>query len=235
MSGYYAELARASDAARRAGWRHRLEQAARFELVRALARPGDALLDLGCGTGALRDYLRLASVDVTYRGVEQAPHLVAEARATCGADAIVVADALEADLAGADLVVAVGVMVDGRPLRDDGARFALARRWLARVAALSGRVGTLLVLDQDALDGRPGLRAEPALGGVRRAEVPWLAEAIGAPIRVADVLSTDLALIVGAGAADAHVPDVDAQIAGALGHPWAASASDAERAWLAAQ
>jgi len=51
---YYADLDHERDPARRVGWRHRTEQAYRFEVaLDAIRGSAGTVLDVGCGLGAL--------------------------------------------------------------------------------------------------------------------------------------------------------------------------------------
>lgn len=111
-------------------------------IVADLARPGDVLVDLGCGTGYLGHLLRQARPDIRYVGVDRKGESLAAARANLaawGAQARLV----EADLA--DVAAIDGL--DG-PFRfvvtaltfhdlDDGAK-ARVIGWAARRLAADG-------------------------------------------------------------------------------------------------
>lgn len=74
---YYDALRHESDGARRVGWRHRIEQAYRFEVALDVVRPADTILDVGCGLGAFAHYLAARSIDVEVVGLEQDPEFIA--------------------------------------------------------------------------------------------------------------------------------------------------------------
>jgi len=193
---YYGEVFAHPDPARAVGWEDAARQAARFEGVARWVREGDRVLDLGAGLGDLGRYLD-ARVGVRYVGLERDERLLARGRAMQPEVALHRADFMVDPLPRAEVVAAVGVLVDGRSLRDDGVRFGRVRALLERVAGAATRTGVVVLLDQDRLEADPIRRVEPALGGVRLAEVPWLAA--GREIEVVRVLDTDLALVVHVG------------------------------------
>jgi SAM-dependent methyltransferase len=201
---YYGELHGHSDPARAVGWEDATRQAARFEAVARYVREGDRVLDLGAGLGALGRFLA-TRVEVRYLGIERDPRLFERGRAMQPEVALRCADFMVEALPEAEVVAAVGVLVDGRSLRDDGVRFGRVRALLERVAGAARRVGVVVLLDQDRLEADPIRRLEPALGGVRIGEVPWLA-AGGWEIEVVRVLETDLALVVHVAALRADEP-----------------------------
>lgn len=195
---YYDALAASADTpARRAGWEHALGQAARFEAALAPVVAGDLVLDVGCGLADLAPYLAAVRPGARYVGLDALPSMVAAARARHPAADVRLADALaDGPLPEADVVVAVGALVSGAPLTDDASRFARARDLARACLAAARRCAVLVALDQDALEARAALAAEPALGGLRAAEAPWVAHHLGAEHAVARVLSTDLALVL---------------------------------------
>lgn len=176
MTSYYDDLARASDAARRVGWESLAAQRARFEAVRAELLPGEAVLDLGAGLGDLGRHLQENDHRGRYLGLERDPELVRLGRARSPRVELELGDALEVDLARvADVVVAIGALVDGASLRSDGVRFGRLRRWLEVVSRAATRLGLVVVAKQEAIEARPVLAADPALGGMRATELAWLA------------------------------------------------------------
>ena len=229
---FYAALAGADDDARVAGWEHPLGQATRFEAALAPVCPGDAVLDVGCGPGGLLPYLAAVRPGSGYVGVEQLPAMLAKARARFPQGDFRERDALDdAPLPEADVVVAVGALVDGSSLRDDGVRFTRLRRLAERCLAASRRCAVLVALDQDVVDARLMFRAEEALGGLRASEAAWLAEALGVEVEVHRVLATDLALTLWRPGA-ARTPVATGYAARALAGPVGVGASAEDVAWL---
>ncbi len=96
----------------------------------------------------------------------------------------------------AEVVAAVGVLVDGSSLRSDAVRFGRLRRLFETVTRATTRVGVVIVLDQDRLEAHPILCEEPALGGMRRSELAWLVP--HADVRALGEL--ELAIFIHAGA-----------------------------------
>lgn len=189
---YYGELATHPDPARAVGWESAPAQRARFEVAARHIRPGDRVLDLGAGLGDLGRFLLASGWRGDYLGLERDPRLLARGRATHPEVAVRAADFLVDACGQADVVVAIGVLVDGRSLRSDGVRFSRVRRLLGVVRAATLRTGIVVLLDQDRLEAHPILSAEPALGGVRRAELAWLAP----DANVEPVLERELALVM---------------------------------------
>lgn len=189
---YYGELAHHPDPARAVGWESGAAQAARFEVVRGHVRPGDRVLDLGAGLGDLGRFLLATGWRGDYLGLERDPRLIARGLAKPPAVALERADFLVDPLPPADVVVAIGVLVDGRSLRSDGVRFGRLRRLFEVARAAARRTAVLVLLDQDRLEAHPILSAEPALGGIRRAELAWLAP----DAELVPVLALDLAVIL---------------------------------------
>ena len=173
------------------GWRERSEQWLRFEAVaRALeVEPRDSVLDLGCGTGALREYLGRDRPGA-YLGVDL------HRREQWGRGPFVEADAMSSggfsrpDGEGFDVAVAIGTLVGGQAHP--------VKAWLARLAALSTQGWALVVLNQDRLDGDPIRSLDPALRGARRSEVEVAAAALGSSVVIVDsVISSDLFIFGG--------------------------------------
>lgn len=189
---YYGELAAHPDRARAVGWESAEAQATRFELVRRHVRPGDRVLDLGAGLGDLGRYLLAHETPCTYLGLERDPRLLARGRLLEPAVALDAADLYVDPLPRAELVVAIGVLVDGRSLRSDATRFARLRRLLTLARTAATRAAIVVALDQDRLEAHPVLCHEPALGGIRRGEIPWLAP----DAEVLPLLALELALVL---------------------------------------
>lgn len=222
MLDYFRETARLTDPARRVGWRHRLEQAYRFEIIREVA--GDApLLDLGCGTAALADYLGIPPG--RYVGVERCEPLAQTAR-DAGHE-VIVTDFLAPDvqIPRTAVVAVVGALaLDDSP--DDAARL-LAHCFRFAVGHL-----VVVCLDAEAIERRPGL-GDPQLGCIRASVLeaaaslgPWGASS------VVKVSETDIAFV----AARECVPRLrtrEERLEAVLGTPWGSAASAARRAWLA--
>ncbi|MCA9519477.1 MAG: hypothetical protein KC609_00825 [Myxococcales bacterium] len=181
MSGdYYRELEHAHTACHRDGWRYGLEQQFRFEAVLDVATTEDrTLLDLGCGSG---DFGRWIADDrdppLGYVGVDRRPPRGAESDGgpTRPPSSIVIADFFLDALAPADLVVAIGALVDGRR-RTDLDRYRRLNQLLERCVTLARRGVAVWILRQERLDAKPV--RDPALCGASEAEL----EAFAAGLR----------------------------------------------------
>lgn len=196
MDDYYGELHRHPDPARAVGWENAGAQAARFAIIGDRVRDGDEVLDLGAGLGDLGRYLMARGWTGSYRGIERDARLLARGLARTPAVHVERGDFTVDDVGTADVVAAIGVLVDGGSLRSDAVRFARLRGLLAVTRAVARRVGVIVALDQDRLEAHPRLSLDPALGGIRRAELAWLAR----DAEVVPVLEMELALVVpGAG------------------------------------
>ncbi len=226
MSDYYAELASHPDPARVVGWESRLAQMTRFASVQAVVRPGDAVLDLGAGLGALGPYLHQGGCDCNYIGVERDARFVARARASSPPVALQLGDAFPEDPASlpqADVVAAIGALVDGSSMRAAGYRFGRLRRMFAAVAAASRRVGVIVAARQEELSADPLKSNDPCLGGIAPGELAWLLPQGFMHHVIGDALPSDI--IVFLARSDADLPthlDGAALRALALAHPDAA-------------
>ncbi|MFO0745386.1 MAG: hypothetical protein U1F43_06900 [Myxococcota bacterium] len=172
-SDYYRDLARATDPARRVGWESLAMQRLRFAAVRAELVADDGVLDLGAGLGDLGRYLQENDHPGAYLGIERDAELVRLGRAMAPPVALELGDAL-ASVRVAAVAVALGTLVDGSSLRSDGVRFTRLRALFAAVRRASTRLGLVVVAKQEAIEARPVLAADDALGGMRAAELAWL-------------------------------------------------------------
>lgn len=176
-SPYYRELEWAPESHHRDGWRYLLEQAFRFEATLDVLRPGDrSVLDLGCGSAALAGWLHRSGWRGAYAGIDGRATLVETARATSPRLAglsceLVVGDFHGAALEPADVVVAIGALVDGER-HGDLERFRHLRRLLERVFSLARRGAAIWILRHEALVAKPA--SEPVLCGATRAELEAL-------------------------------------------------------------
>lgn len=174
-SDYYATFAGHPDPARQVGWEDLARQAHRFEFVRRLLAPGDVVLDVGAGLGALGRHLMVHGHRGAYLGLERDAVFVARARLLDPPIHLVHRDALAGPAwPEADVVALVGVLVDGAALTSDGERFKRLRLFLERALAAARKAVVLVTLKQEALEADPIRSLEPALGGVRLTELPWL-------------------------------------------------------------
>lgn len=258
MNEYYGELFAQGDPVIAAGWRHRLEQALRFEIALEslpLAASGEKvrLLDVGCGPGSLWAYLeatgRGAGAGIAYTGIDRLEEAVALARRQFPAGEFVHqdvfafgAEALKSPERKFDAVIASGTLVSGVEAVDGAARVHRLEQLVAQCFSLSCGVFCLVVLNQAVVECRVVLRAEAALLGAHAAELHALGQRLVEQEGAAqyavreDFLTTDLALYVwregtvAAGFLEGAEPFAahDAVLAG----PWGKGATRQERAWL---
>ena len=197
MSDYYAELAQCAELARKDGWRHRLEQWLRFEVVRCGLdiEEGDSVVDLGCGTGRFLDYLG-ARRKGDYLGIDKLAHAVEVAQSTLGADYFYRGDIFEESIderGPFDWAVAIGTLVDGSERLDARRRLDALGRLIDRLEELGCKGWALVVLNREVLDSNPLLRLEPCLKGASEKEIRSLAEHRGVEIVVeGQLFPTDL-------------------------------------------
>lgn len=92
------------------GWGSAEGQTARFRaLVRSAHYRGGSVVDYGCGTGALRQYLDGLGHPFTYLGVDMDPELLAVARRLTGSGEFRLIGADTVDFPPADYVFASGI------------------------------------------------------------------------------------------------------------------------------
>ena len=249
MSDYYRDLYQSRDDARRAGWRHRLEQALRYEVALSLlgldVSSRARLLDVGCGPGGLLCYMHDTDrLPLLYKGIDALEGAVARAlERTRDRSLQRVAEFEQTSLEDFhvdepfDAVVAIGALVDGEGVATDRARRRRISRFFEAMLQTRSPRGVLILLEQDALEARPLLAMEEALFGLYRREREPMLGAFGE--RYPDLsfschdgfLKTDVAIAwrpVGEATPDARVTStaLDAVLRG----PWA---EDLERHWHA--
>ena len=111
VAAYYAaKLAQHGATARGVDWNSPESQHLRFDqLLKLLPPQGGALIDYGCGYGALLSYLRTKHIAARYQGFDIAPEMVACARQThAGASNCSFVD-VESELEAAEYAVASGI------------------------------------------------------------------------------------------------------------------------------
>jgi len=231
---FYSLLQRAPDPARVVGWEHALGQAARFEAAIAPVTLGDTVLDVGCGIGDLYGYLMRSRSRVTYMGIDQLAPMVERARRRHPGGFFLQKNALDgSDLPNADVVVAIGALVDGRPLKDEDARLAKLMLLMSRALRAARRCAVIVALDQDVVDGRLMFRAEEALAGLREADVALVARKLGVDYEVHRVLTTDLAATLWRPEPEVRrIPVAGDYAARALAGPMGKDVAPVDEAWL---
>ena len=243
-NAYYKDLYASEDDARRAGWRHRLEQALRYEvaihLLGASWLSTSRLLDVGCGPGGLHCYLEdTGRTPGTYLGIDPLEDAVSRARERSPSGHFERRALEDFDAhSGFDAVVAIGALVDGVGVASHRMRRQRIAAFFERLIATGASRGVLIVLEQGALDMRTSLAAEDALFGLYTHEVDVFLSSFSAryPSRSfaahAGFLQTDLAICW-------HPATEGASAGGELGTislnaviegPWA---EDVEPSWLA--
>ena len=203
MTGYYDELTahHGPEGAHVDGWRHRLEQWLRFEIVsRGLKLDSESrVVDLGCGTAQLLEYLQTCQLG-HYVGVDLRSDVLetakdqfhtSPARFVCANwnDPIV-------DEAGPyDFAVAIGTMVDG-DISDGPSRKQQVEELISRLHQLGRRGWALVALDQKRLEMDPVRSMEPFLKGAAAWEVREIVDELGVEAVIdQSAVPTDLIVI----------------------------------------
>ena len=85
---YESTLESGGDCGQKVGWRDALAQNLRFQIISRILNdvPFDSVVDLGCGTGDLLEFLRTRGWTGSYKGVDVSPSMVAEGRLRFGPD-----------------------------------------------------------------------------------------------------------------------------------------------------
>lgn len=126
-------------------WSSRAAQETRFAVLAEVGlRPGDRLLDVGCGFGDLAVYLRGQGHAIDYTGIDLSPELIAAGRERYPGLALHAGDLFDVDpAAGAfDVVMLSGALNEA--LGDDG---TYARRVIHRMYATCRRAVAFNLLD----------------------------------------------------------------------------------------
>lgn len=243
MNSYYEDLADSSDKAKRVGWRHRIEQAYRFEAALE-ALPGSSddaparprVLDIGCGLGAFADYLEACEIDHDWVGLEREESFLAsldEERTALRADYTSVTFD-ELDFARRfDAVVAVGALSGAYPNGQARDPLEALERLVEFASAASDRA-CVVALDAGRIAERASMAVEPALGAVS----PFGAWAI---VRrsfehslVVHISTTDFAVFGWSGDSP-EIRDVPRRLSATLDGPWGRDEPASRRAWLACE
>lgn len=197
MSDYYSELALHRESAWRDGWRHRLEQWLRFEIIlRGLQiEEGSRIVDLGCGTGQLYAYAT-NRFSVGYVGVDRFEPSIASAQRSLEGGDFLCADLFDEEVDKRrpfDFAVAIGTMVDGEEGSPKEGRLERLTRLIARLNQLGKKGWALVVLNQEVLDADPVRSLEPCLAGATVEEIEYAVHSCEANAVISDqVLPTDL-------------------------------------------
>lgn len=256
MNEYYGDLFSHGDPVIAAGWRHRLEQALRYEIALEsidLAAVSSArslkILDVGCGPGNLWKYLEAISArigtEVDYTGIDRLEAAVELARGRFPATRFIHQNLFsfedEQEPRSFDAVFAIGTMVSGVEIVDDLERISRLERLIEHSFSLSGGVFCLVVLDQHVVEERFSLRSEEALLGAHSSELhaigQRMAKVSGVQYAVREnFLTTDIALYLWR--EEASGPVFLTQDGQYLSHervlagPWGYDSEPLERAWL---
>jgi len=109
---YFTErLAQHGDTPRSVDWGSVESQRLRFAALLDIGvRSGDSLIDVGCGTGALLDYLQEKHIDVDYRGYDLTPSMIDLAKSRHPKVNFAVCNVIqEKQIEPADYVIASGI------------------------------------------------------------------------------------------------------------------------------
>ena len=245
-NAYYQDLYASDDDARRAGWRHRLEQALRYEVALRLLgeqRLADMrMLDVGCGPGGLLCYLQdTGRSPRSYMGIDPLEEAIARARARlldghfrqCALEELGVVDDVDA-------AVAIGALIDGVGITSERMRRQRIAAFLEHLLATGCERGVLILLEQGALDARPSLAMESALFGLHHHETDAFTSSFAS--RHANIvftahagfLPTDLAITWRPEGEEAMVSDelATACLNAVIEGPWSEDVEPSWRAWL---
>ena len=218
---YYRDLSSRHDAAQRVGWRSRLEQAYRFEMVLEYLRAcgGTRVLDVGCGDGALSRYARDRGVQLQIVGIEPYEPLAKIASSHHQVLRCTYEECGDTQLQ-ADAAIGIGVHAGRRTLTQlqslvDFVR-AVAPNWC------------LSLLDAHAIAARPAIALEHGSAALTPDDVVGRFGESTARITTLDWL------VWGPGCAP-NFETADSRLDSVIAGPWGIAATMAERAWLAAE
>ncbi len=195
---YYEELG--SSGAAVDGWRHFLEQHLRFEaVIQGLqVGPEDRVIDLGCGSGALLEYLGRDRPG-EYLGVDVRADVVERAGSRWGEEFFRQADLLSVGREDrGDVAVAIGALVGGGEEKRGPMEKVAAM--MLQLDALSRRGWALVVLDDEWLAADPLRSLDDALEGASARELRGVAAGLDVEIEVVTgVIPSDLFVFGGSG------------------------------------
>lgn len=236
MSDYYDELEESDEPARIDGWRHRLEQWLRFEVViRGLhISESTSVLDIGSGTGRLFQYLGpdrsgdYLGIDRRHPAIKRGRHDFPDAALLCADWSDDVID----EQGPFDVGVAIGTLVDGSAPSRAQRRQKLVDL-ATRLDKLTARGFAIVVLNQRRLRDDPIRRLEPSLQGATRQELQSTLEDLGGSGCITDApMPSDLFLFAGL---DEQPASIEERVSGIESHTEVlrrANASAADTTWL---
>lgn len=250
---YYAELYSSADPVVRAGWRHRVEQALRFEAALDGAPEGGSILDVGCGPGGLFQYLHdTGRASSRYRGIDRMRCAIDDAHARFPSAppttfAHLSIEAMAQTRHPFSSALAIGAAVDGIPRRSQHLQHEHVRQLVHHMLAHAVEHICLIVLNRSVIDAHPVLRMErPVLVALHPHELHDLVVGALPPgtehytMLSEDMLRTDVVMHLWRGphaaARAARCADLQKTLhTRALDGPWGASPGTYERAWLLAE
>jgi len=108
---YEGVLESGGDSGQKVGWRDTKAQIVRFQIVSQVLRgvPFDSVVDLGCGTGDLLQFLRTRGWTGSYKGVDVSPSMVAESRLSFSLDRLAEFEVSNSP-SHADVIIASGIL-----------------------------------------------------------------------------------------------------------------------------